>query len=370
MHVYTDETAAVNTVPFSFTLAQPQSPRPDHVVGPQPAQQFSLDTAYRQPQGNVYRQPATSRAMSYGLGPYEAGAPPVMPVTAQFQQQHGPNGVPSEALQHVEIISPQLRRDIVKGKDINLCSLLIPGYNPDNDANRHLVVGGEVVPLKPLSADGRLSRALTISDFVQAFTVFKNIMCEAFPQRRVELDSYLREIIDMSSKFGGTTFYEYHKSFSARAAALLLNYNIKVDWSRRDNNQFCSIFAGHKANSCSICNSISHTTEYCGQAARNVPGKFSNQNKRQGQTEPNKGDSDLRGRPRIHFQGREIRNNFNSASGCTRENCYFSHVCLRCKKDHPASQCHLPSTPKQFKKDVQQISSNATSNNKGANNNK
>ena len=35
----------------------------------------------------------------------------------------------------------------------------------------------------------------------------------------------------MASQFGGSTFYEYHKAFAARAAALLLNHGIKVDWA-------------------------------------------------------------------------------------------------------------------------------------------
>ena len=74
----------------------------------------------------------------------------------------------------------------------------------------------------------------------------------------------------MSAKFGGTSFYEYHKAFSARAAELLTHYNVNVDWSRRDNNLICSIFAGHKANACSVCNSIAHTTEFCQHIAKSA----------------------------------------------------------------------------------------------------
>ena len=113
---------------------------------------------------------------------------------------------------------------------------------------------------RPVLHNSIILRSLTIQEFILAFGIFKNIMCDGFPNRSMELDVYQREIIGMSAKFGGTSFNEYHKAFSARAAELLTHYNVKVDWSRRDNNLFCSIFAGHKANACSICNSIAHTT--------------------------------------------------------------------------------------------------------------
>ena len=36
-----------------------------------------------------------------------------------------------------------------------------------------------------------------------------------------ELDLYERDIVDMATRYGGTTFYEYHNQFSAREAAYL-----------------------------------------------------------------------------------------------------------------------------------------------------
>ncbi len=92
-------------------------------------------------------------------------------------------------------------------------------------------------------------------------------MTSAYPQRRGELDAYQNDVIDMASRFPGCSFYEYHKAFSARAAAMLANYNIKIDWSVRDTVLFCSVFAGHHANACSVCNSLSHATISCPQTA-------------------------------------------------------------------------------------------------------
>ncbi len=62
-------------------------------------------------------------------------------------------------------------------------------------------------------SDPRLNTVLSISQFIQAFGIYKNIMCKAHPQRRPELDAYERDILEMSSRFGGVGFYEYHKTF-------------------------------------------------------------------------------------------------------------------------------------------------------------
>ena len=69
--------------------------------------------------------------------------------------------------------------------------------------------------------------------------------------------------MEMATQFGGTRFYDYHKAFSAKAAALLQQHHVKVDWSIRDNNLYCTIFAGMKANNCGLCSSITHSTEFC-----------------------------------------------------------------------------------------------------------
>ena len=53
-----------------------------------------------------------------------------------------------------------------------------------------------------------------------AFSKYKNIVCEALHNRRVELDQYVRDIVEMATQFWGTRFYDYRKAFSAKAAAL------------------------------------------------------------------------------------------------------------------------------------------------------
>ena len=47
------------------------------------------------------------------------------------------------------------------------------------------------------ATDARLQRDLSLQEFIEAFNMFKNILC-GIEDRRVELDSYLQDIIDMT----------------------------------------------------------------------------------------------------------------------------------------------------------------------------
>ncbi len=259
----------------------------------------------------------------------------------------GNNGVHSDSLPQIDIVSPSVRRDIIMGKDVNLASLLISGYKTDLETDHHLIKGGEIIPLKSTS-DNRLSRNLLLSEFIMAFTTYKSIMCEAYPQRRSELDGYQRSIVEMAHKFGGTTFYEYHRLFSARAAAMLQNHNIKIDWSTKDTNIFCMTFAGHTTISCNRCGSKTHTSPFCPQVGE-VTMNANTMNKLKYASIPSKSYGkyqDSKGRSRTIQDGKEICNNFNGEAGCFRFNCNYLHACSLCKKrTHGVSNCQAANNP-------------------------
>ena len=84
-----------------------------------------------------------------------------------------------------------------------------------------------------------------MTEFNVAFGVYRDIICEAFPDRRAELDTYLAIISDLSMSYGGTLFYEYHKSFSAKAALFIQKFNQRVDWSLVDLALISRHFTGH-----------------------------------------------------------------------------------------------------------------------------
>jgi hypothetical protein len=183
---------------------------------------------------------------------------------------------------------------------------------------------------------------LTLPEFLKAFGIYKNIMTQVYPIRLRELDSYQNDIIDMALKFPSLTFYEYHKSFSARAAAMLTNNNIKIDWSVRDTTLFCSVFAGHKANACTVCNSLSHAAPFCPQTNPTDNKRPFISSREQKQT--NQAFSDTKGRTRLYHMGREICNNFN-LERCVRPECPFWHICSACKStDHARLACKTVSS--------------------------
>jgi hypothetical protein len=110
--------------------------------------------------------------------------------------------------------------------------------------------------------DLRLNRQLTIQEFILAFGKYKRLMTTAFPARKSELDAYEEDVIEISN-FYGHKFYDYHKRFAAKAATLLQDKHIKVDWSKRDRDLLSSTGAGVEINICKLCNMIDHSTTFC-----------------------------------------------------------------------------------------------------------
>lgn len=245
-------------------------------------------------------------------------------------------GVPSHSVPRVALVSPQLRGDILRGKDVNLAALLIPGFGTESELSQReiFISGSEAIPIKPRK-DYRLTKSLTLPEFIKAFSTYRTVMTEGYPHRKEELDIYFNDVIEMASDFSGTIFYEYHKMFSARAAALLLNHGIKVDWSVRDNELYCKLFAGRRANACTLCSSMAHATDFCplstgprGMKRNNVAATSRSDN------------TDIQGRPRKFHAGTEVCNNFNTPKGCTRYMCKFAHICSTCKSgEHSLPEC-------------------------------
>ena len=282
---------------------------------------YTIETATRQfqlPNQNTRYIPAAAGSETQARNMEDRGV-----VRTQY-------GFVAESLPVVETISPQLRQNIIAGRDVNLAALLIPYYIGSGIDNDNLNASQNVS--KP---DPRLNRSLTLAEFIQAFSVFKNVMCSAHPHRRNELDLYERDIVDMATRYSGRGFYEYHRQFSLQAAAHLRYNNRMVDWSVRNNSLFCNIFANLKPNSCDHCNSTLHLSAFCPTILQRPNSS--------GQTRPLRIDNlkDSYGRNRLFHMGKEICNNFNGIRGCTAPRCNNLHVCTTCKKDHSISMCPL-----------------------------
>ncbi|CAC5415469.1 unnamed protein product [Mytilus coruscus] len=158
-------------------------------------------------------------------------------------------GYPASSFSAVDMVSHELRNDIIAGKDVNLNMLLIPNY--ENTTIR-----------KNKESDIRLQRNLSMDEFVIAFGRYKRIMGTAFPNRNEELDLYLAHNIE-TANIWPDCFYEYHKIFSAKCAVMLIQHNIKIDWSKVDSDLRNMVCEGSKINTCRKCHSTTHSTVMC-----------------------------------------------------------------------------------------------------------
>ena len=229
-------------------------------------------------------------------------------------------GTSPEAVPHMDLVSPALRKSIVEGKDVNLASLLIPYFDTEN------------------KEDLRLRRPLTITEFVTAFGRFKRIMCSAYPDRREELDHYEAHIVHIYNVYGDR-YYEYHKLFSLKCANALQLHKLKVDWSQLDRDLLQLVTAGAKTKFCEICREVSHDTKFCYYSSGMVkPATQQTMYNRQytsqaqhPQASNAMSNEDVYGRARHFVNGKEVCNNFNNQFGCKRSPCYYLHVCQNCK---------------------------------------
>lgn len=248
--------------------------------------------------------------------------PAMLPRDNQVGYTQTRYGYSAESLPFIETVHPSLRKQIVEGKDVNLASLLIPYYTgTHSDAS----VSSKEKP------DPRLNQDLSLPQFIQAFGIYKNIMCEAHPQRRQELDLYERDMVDMATRYNGKGFYEYHKMFSSQAAAHLSYSNIKIDWSVRNKTLFCNIFANCRASLCYTCNSSLHMSSFCPKLLEKGPNSTYRNNRM--------ASTDVLGRVRVQVNGKEVCNNYNTVQGCQRPRCMYAHACLNCKNEHPQHKC-------------------------------
>ncbi|KAM4705103.1 uncharacterized protein WCC33_009958 [Rhinophrynus dorsalis] len=251
-------------------------------------------------------------------------------------------GSPVPAISPAHFIPNHLKKDIIEGKDINLVSLLISSH--DSVENKAFSCDQVSVVLK--TKDPRLGKKLSVTEFVLAFSLYRDVICSVHPERREELDHYLYRVVELGHKYGGYSFYDYHKSFSAKAVAALAQFNITLDWSQLDMELFCRHFAGLRAPVCSRCQSTEHSTNLCPGLSN--PPAFQPLPDTQGEGQsasPVAPRFDRLGRPIVFFGKSQICNNYNY-TGCGFSACRLVHLCSLCKRAHPRSICPQRLFPK------------------------
>ena len=203
------------------------------------------------------------------------------------------HGIPADDLPHIDVVSESLKKSIVSGKYVNLAALLVP----DNAfKSTESIVGLEL--LKQQQRDHRLDRVLSITQFYEAFGIYKHVMCEAFPQRRNELDLYEADIGEIFNHYG-EIFYQYHVQFTKKAAAYM-EKGIKVDWSKRHKDLFQLLIGGSKTRLCDHSSQVDHQSPFCPTQINVVQGSRQRPSFCQDQS------NDRYGRQRILFKGRDL----------------------------------------------------------------
>jgi hypothetical protein len=240
-----------------------------------------------------------------------------LPASPQALLSHA-DPVPAAQLPETSLIPLNLKKDIVSGKDVNLATLLIPLRERRfiQCGQREIRVGDDTIALKP-QKDNRLLKNLNCADFIQAFTVYKDIMCEAYPGRRAELDKYMSNVVKMAGDWPGFVFYQYHLEFSARAAELLVR-GYRVDWAKMDPLLFQKVTAGKLANSCKLCSAFDHHSGFCPLAAA--------------------GSMVSTSKP--FSSGKKICFRHNSGTCERGTSCQYLHACATCKSpQHTQREC-------------------------------
>ena len=105
-------------------------------------------------------------------------------------------------------------------------------------------------------------RALTLTEFVDAFTHYKEVILERFPNRARELDAYLLHIIELANSYTERTYWQYDNVFAKKAANLWANA-VRLDWSVVDPILLHQAIASERAHFCDHYQEAIHSTTAC-----------------------------------------------------------------------------------------------------------
>ncbi|XP_058842486.1 uncharacterized protein LOC131697467 [Acipenser ruthenus] len=283
---HAQDPALAAQLPLPAQSTQPQHLPPQSLTPPVPSSSSAPQVTFNQLQSLLQPIIDSQLALSARLDKLEnpSSAPPAFSSSTPAYTFGTSSSVPPAALPEFNLssatvasssspraitshsISPKIRKLIIEGKDVNLVSILIAS----SEFLDHRVVDCGDVSVTLKSRDPRLQKSLSVGEFVLAFSVYRDILCSVYPHRLQELNQYLFLVVELSVRYGGTLFYQYHRAFSAKAAATLSADNRIVDWSRSDPDLFTRIFSGIRANACSACASTAHSSYLCPKNLRSA----------------------------------------------------------------------------------------------------
>ena len=128
-------------------------------------------------------------------------------------------------------ISESVKNNIFQGKLVSLHKLL-PGSNSHSQGLSSFSGNGDTIHIKlGDNNDKKLSRQqLDYPQMMLALIKLKDIVGTVSNQRELELDSYIKNITWVKTKYGGSAYWSYHLYYWDKAAEYL-DRGVPLDWS-------------------------------------------------------------------------------------------------------------------------------------------
>ncbi|KAK0147814.1 hypothetical protein N1851_012504 [Merluccius polli] len=149
---------------------------------------------------------------------------------------------------------------ILAGNYVDLAHLIHPSTCNPHIPRELQTALGPIELKQPLSTR---SKELTAVEFALSFSLYHDIICSSFPDRRQELDDYVSLVLDLALRFGGNGFYNYHILFASQAAGRLQQFNQGTYWGTLDTELYCRVFSARASLNCDQCGAPSHPTTTC-----------------------------------------------------------------------------------------------------------
>jgi len=158
------------------------------------------------------------------------------------------------------------------------------------------------------------------------------VLTSRYPHKAPAFMAYLRTIVKAQRSYYGDSWVSYDMAYRRRAA-----YEKSLDWDRVDFTLFNETFTGRAKilSRCRFCLSELHVSGDCHYAPA---------------SEGVRGES-AKGARRPGGDGRnntvQLCNLFNSKGGdqCRYKRCRYTHFCVHCLGQHPASECGRENNP-------------------------
>ena len=224
--------------------------------------------------------------------------------------------LPSQDLGHN--VPNKIKLKIANGEYVDLVSLVSKPVDPEQASKQLLIEDGKLI-VGPKASDGKIEN---IQQWTDAFLIYSTIYVTAHPSAATGLFKYMHTVRLGASRSVGSNYgwKNYDTQFRLKKES-----NPTMSWSVVDQELWLL---------------------YMGYANDNSKASSS---------------ANLQQRQRTELKCYD----FNYKGNCSKNSCYYNHLCLRCSKPHPLIRCRNSA----FRFGSQQSSTNSSSNRQFGNSN-